>query len=98
KVTAGAGHFVVVTYGEGTPALSAAQPVVVAPTPVAVAAPVVGVAAASAPAATPLTDVIDRLAASAAPGAVRVGDFYDGIGDEGAWSPQLQPGKCYSFI
>jgi hypothetical protein len=101
RVTVGAGHFVIVAYGPGGAGLSAAPAVAVAQAQVAVPAPMVTVLPAAplaTPAPTPLTDVIDRLAASVAPGAARVGDFYNGIGDESTWSPDLQPGKCYSFI
>jgi hypothetical protein len=90
KIVSGAGHFVVVGYGSGSPAPTAVAPAAtdVAPTAGLVAAP---------PAAT-LGGVIDRIAAGAAPGASRVGDVHDGIGDDSSWPVPLQAGTCYTFI
>ncbi len=57
KVASGAGHFVVVTYGPGTTALSPIQAVTPASTAATFAA--VAVAPVPVPAAAPLADVID---------------------------------------
>jgi hypothetical protein len=45
-----------------------------------------------------LNEIIDRQAASAAPGATRVGDFFSGVGDQTDWYTQLNAGTCYWFI
>jgi hypothetical protein len=53
----------------------------------------------AAPVAPPdLTTLIEAQAASAAPGAVRVGEFYVGIGDQTDWYTPMVPGKCYWII
>lgn len=45
-----------------------------------------------------LAQVIEKQAASAAPGATRVGDFFSGSSEISDWSTQIQPGKCYWII
>jgi len=102
RVASGAGHFVSVVYASGPSAVAAVVggPVVaVGPQPVVMIggpAPVVQVAVAGAP--PTLGEAIDRQAAAMAPGAARVGDFLNGIGDESEWHPMLSAGACYWFI
>jgi len=63
-----------------------AAPIVV--TPVVVAPPPV----------QGIDELIARQAASAAPGAQRVGDLFVGTGDQSDWYTQLNAGACYWFI
>ena len=54
------------------------------------------------PPAPELSEIIERQAAAAAPGALRVGDFYRGVAgggnDRSDWFTMLEPGRCYWFI
>jgi hypothetical protein len=45
-----------------------------------------------------LAALIDQQAASAAPGARREGDYFQGNGDKSEWSVALNPNTCYWFI
>ena len=45
-----------------------------------------------------IEEMIARQAASAAPGAQRVGDLFVGTGDQSDWYTQLNAGSCYWFI
>jgi hypothetical protein len=45
-----------------------------------------------------LAAVIEKQAASAAPGATRQGDFYSGTADTSEWYTSLEAGKCYWVI
>ncbi|MBL8634032.1 MAG: hypothetical protein JNM40_12485 [Myxococcales bacterium] len=49
-----------------------------------------------------LGQIIDQQAMAAAPGAIRVGDFYRGVAgggnDRSDWFTTLEPGRCYWFI
>ena len=45
-----------------------------------------------------LEAMIEKQAASAAPGATRVGNFFDGNGDQTDWYTSLALGSCYWFV
>ncbi len=45
-----------------------------------------------------LTQTIEAQAAAAAPGAVRVGEFFSGVADTSDWSTAMEAGKCYWII
>jgi len=45
-----------------------------------------------------IDEMIARQAASAAPGAARVGDLFVGTGDQSDWYTQMNAGACYWFI
>jgi hypothetical protein len=74
KVTGGAGHFAVVTYGKQVAAVAGPAPV------------------------RDLAQTIEAQAASAAPGAVRVGEFFSGASETSDWATSMDAGKCYWII
>lgn len=45
-----------------------------------------------------LAQMIERQAASAAPGATRIGEFFSGTSDTSDWVTSMEPGKCYWII
>jgi hypothetical protein len=45
-----------------------------------------------------LAATIEKQAASAAPGATRVGEFFSGSTEISDWTTQIEPGKCYWII
>ena len=50
------------------------------------------------PAVVDLAATIEKQAATAAPGATRVGEFFSGNAETSDWFTPVQPGKCYWFI
>lgn len=85
----GAGHYSAVVYalGPGPGQMQGPPPVPLPPGPMA-----------SPPPPVDLEDAIARQAQAAAPGATRLGGFFEGHADESAWFTPLVPGKCYWFI
>jgi hypothetical protein len=84
KVTSGRGHYHVGVYAKAS---HAAPPPPPAPPPAPTPAPTVD-----------LGKRVEELAASAAGGAERVGNFYDGSADKTDWYVALEQGKCYWFV
>lgn len=84
KVTEGRGHFQVGVYAKDAPE----RKVVTEPEP----------AAEPVPQGPDLEKIIADMAASSAPGAERVGNFFSGAADKTDWFAQMETGKCYWLI
>lgn len=82
KVDEGVGHYAIGLYAKAAPPKVAPPPKPEAPKPEG----------------PDLEAMIEKSAASSAPGAKRQGEFYAGSADEQDWSTQLDAGNCYSFI
>ena len=82
KADEGVGHFAIGLYAKPAP-----NKVALPPKPEA-----------AKPEGPDLEAMIEKTAASSAPGAKRVGEFFAGSADEQDWSTQLDVGSCYSFI